>query len=483
MTDTAPDPNAGETEFVPWREFLGSPYTRALALVCLAVWLHAAEALIVATMLPSIVADVGGAGLIGWSVSLYEIASVVAGAASALLTMRYGLRAPMSLAALTFGLGCFISALAPNMPLVLTGRAFQGLGGGCLVAMSFVAVGVIFPRRYTARAMAAVSTFWGVSAFLGPLIGGFFVEFATWRWGFAFFGAQALVLATWIVLRTDYAKPKPVASNGFPWQRLALLCLAVLLVSYAGVDINLTQTTLFILLGVACLALFLRLDSRAKEDRLLPIAPLDLRKPTGSALLMILSLSVATIAITAFGPVLLSLIHNASALTAGYVIACSSVGWTIMAVLVSGSPERLDRVMIAIGMVLVAISIGGFLFAVPNGPLWLVAVFAAMEGGGFGMAWTFILRRTTALSDPEDVQRISGAIPTVQRLGYALGAAYIGIVANASGFAALETSTDAARIARWVFLACVPFAVLGLLAMTTLVQRNRSVSMRDAAQS
>jgi MFS family permease len=83
--------------FVSWREFLGSPYAASLALVCLAVWLHAADGLIVATMLPSIVAETGGAALVGWSVSLYEIGSIVAGAASALLTMRFGLRAPMSM--------------------------------------------------------------------------------------------------------------------------------------------------------------------------------------------------------------------------------------------------------------------------------------------------------------------------------------------------------------------------------------------------
>lgn len=472
MAEAAPNPSSEESVFVSWREFLGSPYTPALALVCLAVWLHAADALIVAAMLPSIVAEVGGARLVGWSVSLYEIASVVAGAASALLTMRYGLKLPMSLAALVFALGCMASALAPTMPLVLTGRVLQGLGGGGLVAMSFVAVGVIFPRRYTARAMAAVSTFWGMSAFLGPLIGGFFVEFATWRWGFGFFAAQAFALSCWIALRPDHAAPAARAGMGFPWTRLLLLCLAVLLVSYGGVEVGWARTTICILLGMACLALFLRLDGRAMDDRLLPVNPFDFRKPTGSALLMILSLSFATIAVTAFGPILVTAIHDASALTAGYIVACSSMGWTVMAVLVSGSPERLDRSMIALGMALVAVSIAGFLHAVPNGPVWLIALFSAMEGAGFGMAWTFILRRTTALSDPKEVHRVSGAIPTVQRLGHALGAAYIGIVANASGFATMWTAQEAAEVARWIFMGCVPFAVLGLLAMVTLVRKS-----------
>ena len=467
---TAPDTHRTEDSFVSWREFLTSTYAPSLALVCLAVWLHAADSLIVATMLPSIVAEVGGAGLVSWSVSLYEIASVVAGAASALLTMRHGLRAPMSLAAALFGFGCLLSAVSPTMTLILLGRCLQGLGGGGLVAMAFVAVGAIFPRRYTARALAVVSTFWGLSAFLGPLIGGVFVEYATWRWGFGFFAVQAFALATWIALRPDQAKLTATKTGNFPVRRLALLCLAVVLASLGGVRVQPLQTSVLVAAGLVCLVIFLRLDGRAGSNRLLPTPPFSLRDTTGAALLMILSLSVATIALSAYGPLLATGIHGISALTAGYIVACSSIGWTVAAVLISGSPERLDRQIIAAGILLVVASVAGFVHAVPNGPVWLIAVLATMEGAGFGLAWTFILRRTTSLADPREVPRISGAIPTVQRLGYALGAAYVGIVANACGFATMATPEAAAEIARWVFLACLPFGLLAVAAMVRLVR-------------
>ncbi len=414
--------------------------------------------------------------MVSWLVSLYEIASVVAGAASALLTMRFGLRLPMSLAAALFGFGCLLSAVSPTMPLILAGRCLQGLGGGGLASMSFVAIGVIFPRRYTARALAAVSTFWGVSAFLGPLMGGIFVEYATWRWGFAFFALQAFGLAIWIAIRPDQAAAKTAGAGSFPVRRLGLLCLAVLLVSAGGIEVEPLKTSIVVLTGLFCLLAFLRLDGRAGADRLLPIHPFSIRRTTGAALLMILSLSIATVALTAFGPLLMTAIHGTSALTAGYIVACSSIGWTIAAVLVSGSPERLDRLMIAIGTVMIVISIGGFLYSVPYGPVWLVAVFAAMDGAGFGMAWTFILRRTTALADPEEVQRISGAMPTVQRLGYALGAAYVGIIANASGFVSIGTTGAAADVAEDIYIACLPFGFLAILAMSTLVRKRAGLS-------
>lgn len=477
MADADTEAGKDTETFVSWREFLGSPYAASLALVCLAVWLHAADSLIVATMLPSIVAEIGGAALVGWSVSLYEIGSIVAGAASALLIIRFGLRAPMGMAAALFGFGCILSAVSPAMPLLLTGRALQGLGGGGLVAMGFVAVGLIFPRRYIARAMAAVSTLWGVSAFAGPLVGGFFVEYATWRWGFVFFACQAFALALWIVLRSDAGATRPTAdAAAFPVGRLSLLCLAVVLVAFGGVEVSIPRTVPSVAAGLACLIGFLWLDERAGDARLLPRRPFDPQRTAGAALLMILSMSMATIAVTAFGPLLVTAIHGVSALTAGYIVACSSIGWTVMAVLVSGLPERFDRLMIALGMTAVALSILGFLHAVPNGPVWLIAVFAAMEGGGFGMAWTFVLRRTVALADAGEVQRVSGAIPTIQRLGYALGAAYVGIVANASGLLSMETAADAAKVARWIFMSCVPFAAIGLIAMSALVRDRKGKS-------
>ncbi len=468
----SPDQNPDQS-YVSWREFLTSAYAASLALVCLAVWLHAADGLIVATMLPSIVADIGGAALVSWTVSLYEIGSIVAGAASALLTLRYGLRVPMAVSASLFGLGCALSAVSPSMEVLLLGRIAQGLGGGGLVAMCFVAVGVIFPRRYAARALAAVSTFWGVSAFLGPLIGGFFVELANWRWGFGFFALQAFALALWLALRRDVSAPiGDTAPARFPISRLALLCLAVVLISYAGFRVDLLRTSALIFAGMACLVWFVWRDGRAGDNRLLPRHPFDARHATGATLLMILMLAMATIVISAYGPLLLTVIHGTSALTAGYVVACSSIGWTIAAVAISGAPERHDRALIALGMGTVTASIAGFAIVVPIGPIWLIALISLFEGAGFGLAWTFILRRATAIVPKSEVQRISAAIPTIQRSGYALGAAFIGIVANAGGFLTMQTPQDGADVARILFWSCIPLGLIGLIAMLGLVRRH-----------
>ncbi|MDF2367368.1 MFS transporter [Sneathiella sp.] len=458
---------------VRWREVLNRQYGMSLALVSLGIWLHAADSLLVATMVPQIVAEIGGAELISWTVALYGIGSIVAGAASGLMVLQYGLRAPMTLAALLFALGCTISALAPEMWVVLVGRLFQGLGGGGLMAMAFVAVSQLFPRRLTARALGAISTLWGVSAFIGPLVGGLFVEYGTWQGGFWFFAVQALLMAVWIqfTLRKN-EKPAEQIRARFPLQRLFWLSLGVFLIAYGGIEISVLQTSLFVVLGIVALILFLFLDGRRAESRLLPHKPLNLFTPLGAALALVLAFSTTTVAITVYGPYLITELHGRAPIVGGYVMACMSIGWALVASLVSGVAEKHDGRMVVIGMILVTISLPGYAYSLPYGPVWLIAVFAAMQGGGFGTAWTFILRRAIKLAPDNEHERIASAIPTLQRLGYALGAAYAGILANAAGLTE-EADISVITVIAWLIpLACLPAAAIGLVATYQFARRR-----------
>ena len=65
-----------------WTEVLTRANATALGITCLAVFLHAADGLLVATMLPAIVAEIGGVTQIAWAVMLYEVGSIVAGYAA-----------------------------------------------------------------------------------------------------------------------------------------------------------------------------------------------------------------------------------------------------------------------------------------------------------------------------------------------------------------------------------------------------------------
>ena len=445
-----------------WGDLVTRRAAPHLLVVCFGVWLHAADGLLVATMSPAILADIGGAPLLAWTLTLYELGSIVAGAAGGLLALRHGLRGAMCAAALLFALGCAVAALAPRMEVLLAGRLLQGLGGGGLMALAFVAVSALFPRSQMPLVLAAVSALWGLSAFLGPLVGGVFAEAGLWRGGFWFFAAQAGLLAAGIAVALRHGADLPGGAGRLPVQRLALLALAILAVAAAGVGATPLVSAPLVAAGLGIFVAFLRADDRREADRLLPRRALDPRDPLGAGLLMVLLVSAATVPLVIYGPLMLVRLHGASALTAGYVIAIASIGWSVAAVLVAGVPERRDDAFIRAGMAILAAAVAGYAVALVTGPVWLVALFAAAEGIGFGMSWTFILRRAIGRAAADDAERLASALPTVQRIGYALGAAWAGLVSNAAGIADDMSRPELARGGAAVFAACWPLALAAL---------------------
>ena len=338
--------------------------------------------------------------------------------------------------------------------------------------MSLVSVKVLFPSRMSGRAIASISALWGVSSFLGPFIGALFADYASWRFGFLFFTLQACLLSALILAsRLPPSTGKDTVKNPrFPAVRLCWLSAAVASVAWAGIQNSALPTLFFVCAGIVMLAVFLWLDSQAGDARLLPSRPINLRNPPGAALIMLFGFAASTIALGLYGPILMIRIHDISVLQAGCLLLAESVSWSIMAIAISGVTARHDPLMIAIGMTMVFASVVCLAWAVPFGPIWLIAVGAIIQGGGFGVSWTFVLRRATALAEQDDALRVAGGMPTIQRLGYAFGAAYVGIVANASGIATMSDGSSAQGIAACVYSACLAPAAIGLIAMVWFVR-------------
>jgi MFS family permease len=166
-------------------------------LLCLGVWLHSADTLVTATLAPDIVADLHGLTYINWTISLYEVGAIIAGAATAALCARFGLRGVFLGACAVYGGGCVLGALAPNMPVLIVGRLVQGMGGGMLLTLCYVAVEAWFSPKLFARLFGIIAAIWAVGSLLGPLLGGAFAGSHAWRGAFWLFAAQSVVLGAW----------------------------------------------------------------------------------------------------------------------------------------------------------------------------------------------------------------------------------------------------------------------------------------------
>jgi MFS family permease len=451
---------------VAWREVWAGGYLPYVVVLSLGIWLHAADATLVATLMPPAVAEIGGIELVAWAFALYLLGSIVAGAVAGLASRRIGLRHAVVAAALVYAVGCAISAAAPTMPVLLAGRLLQGLGGGGLLALSFVGVERLFPARLMPRLLGVISAVWGVSSFMGPLVGGLFAEAGLWRGGFWAFAGQAAALAAVVALILP-AGGAGSRSEGAPWRRLAIYSVGVLAIATAGVEVSLWLSPPLIVAGLALLAWFFVADRRAGAARLFPHGVLDWRRAPGAGYVMMGGFSMATIAFTVYGPLLLKLMHGAGPLTVGYLIAIESIAWSALAVIISGRRDG-DR-MIRLGGAMVTLGVVGFAVTVPFAPIWACVPALLLAGGGFGIAYTFILARISASVADDDKERAAAALPTMQLIGYTVGAAGLGIVANAAGIER-ATPAAAANAALWLFAAGVPVAAFSLIATWRLAR-------------
>ncbi len=88
MTAPASDPSPNNGTLALWRELLRGGNLPRFVVLCLGVWLHAADTLMVATLMPSAVVEIGGAPWLGWTMALHEGGSGAGGAATGLLGVR-----------------------------------------------------------------------------------------------------------------------------------------------------------------------------------------------------------------------------------------------------------------------------------------------------------------------------------------------------------------------------------------------------------
>ena len=457
-----------------WAGLLGSRLFPRFVLLCFAVWLHAANSMLAATTLPSAVSELGGAHLISWAFTLYLLGSILAGASAGLVSQRFSLRAGFAASAGLYGFGSTVCALAWQMEIVLMGRLLQGLGGGSLLALAYVALARIFPSDLMPRLMAAVSVAWSVSAFCGPLIGGSFSTLGLWRFGYGAFAAQAMVFLA--LALSMLSKDTPRATSALPRipvLRLCVLSVAILCVSLAGAAVDPLRSPILCLFSLGLLWLFLRLDGTRAENRMYPSVTLDLTSKTGVGLFMVFCAAGATMSFLVFGPILLETLYGISPLQAGYVVALEAVAWGMAALIFSNTPARAEPALILTGTACVALSSVCLAFAMPSGHLWLVVLCGAGQGAGFGMMHGFVVRRLVMSAPEAEKDVTASSIPTTQQISFALGAAAAGIVANAAGFADGASQQAANNAAFWVFIAFAPLSLASIIAAWRLTRPDR----------
>lgn len=158
---------------------------RILAVLFTGVLMGALDIAIVGPALPAIQAEFAlGATDLGWVFGAYVLANLLGAPVMAKLSDRRGRRSIYVLDVALFALGSLIVAAAPTFPLLLAGRAIQGLGAGGIFPVASAVIGDTFPVERRGGALGLIGAVFGLAFLIGPAIGGVILGAAGWRWLF-----------------------------------------------------------------------------------------------------------------------------------------------------------------------------------------------------------------------------------------------------------------------------------------------------------
>ena len=169
----------------------------------LSLFLASMESTVVSTGMPTIVSQLGGLESYSWVFTAFMLASTTTVPLYGKLSDLFG-RRPVFVAAMAIFLtGSALCGLAATMPQLIAFRTIQGIGAGGLLPLVFIIIGDLFSLEQRARLQGLFSGVWGISSIAGPLLGGFIVDQASWRWIFWIniipgLAATAIVWFAWI---------------------------------------------------------------------------------------------------------------------------------------------------------------------------------------------------------------------------------------------------------------------------------------------
>jgi MFS family permease len=452
-----------------WADLLAEDRLPRFALICLGVWLNAADSLVTSTIMPSVGRELGGLSYFSWATAGYLVGAILAGASAGRLSEIFGLRRATTLAGLIMVGGCVTSAAAPDVGVFLAGRLVQGLGSGWISGFAMVAIALLFPQRHLARVFASVSGVWGVATLIGPLIGGIFAEGGHWRDVFWFFAAQSLAFSAAAPFLLKGAR-QAGRGPGIPWAQLGVLGLGVAAIALADLARGAALSLGLVTAGLGLLALVLRIDRRARV-RLLPHRAGDLATVCGAGYAAMFALTAASMGFAIYAPPILQTLAGLSPLWAGYVIGAESLAWTLAAFTVASATGAWDARWVRIGALSVPAALALLAWAMPKPLLGWTVLGGALMGAAFGWSWSFMARRVLAALSDEDRAIGSSAITAVRQTGAAAGAAISGAAANLAGFSAGLTEAGAKASAFWIFVSVIPLGLAGVWAAFRLTGR------------
>lgn len=409
-----------------------SPQRRNLIFVAvlLGMLLAALDQTIVATALPTVVADLGGAGHQSWVVTSYLLASTIATAIVGKLGDLFGRKLVFQASIVFFLGGSVLCGLAGSMSMLVAARALQGIGGGAIMVTAMAVIGEVIPLRDRGRYQGALGAVFGVTTVIGPLLGGFFTDHLSWRWAFWINVPVAVVVfAVSVVAIPALARSaKPVIDYaGIVFIALGASGLT-LATSWGGGEYAWTSPMiigLFVASAVA-IGIFIRVEMRARE----PILPLRLFRSPVFTVCCTLGFIVgfAMLGALTFLPTFMQFVDGVSATESG-LRTLPMVGGLLLTSISSGQiVGRTGRYKIFPIAGTALMTVGFLLLSRMDATtsIWMQSLYLFVLGSGIGLCMQVLVLIVQNTSRFEDLGVATSGVTFFRTIGSSFGAAIFG---------------------------------------------------------
>jgi MFS family permease len=458
-----------------WGEIFQGGLGLYSTLVIGGVAMHATQMLVIAIIMPTIVADIGGAAYYTWAAMLYTIGSIVGASSTGPIWAHFGARRGYALGAGVFALGTIACALAPDIGALIAARTVQGWAGGLVAGGGMALITSLFDARLRTRIIAISQGTFTACHLSGPIVGGVFAAVNWWRGSF-WAMVPFMLLFAWLAWtkipdRIDAEAAEHGPPPGLPLLRLTMLTGGVCLIAATGPLSGALLRIGLIVGAITLVGLTFRLDRRATNN-LFPPDALSLSAPIGLALWILAFHGMTQTSVSLFLPLLLQVVHGVSPVFINVVNIVISCGWTIGTFSVSGwSGTRERRALLAGPLIAFTGLVMITSFALLPGAVGFVALTtsAFVMGIGIGLYNVHLVARAMASAELGQQRSTAAALASVRSLGTAFGAAIAGVVATSAGLGAATDPAAVGHAVTAVYLFCwIPFGLAALFMLRFL---------------
>jgi MFS family permease len=398
------------------------------------------------------------------------------------LTDKYGRKRLFILGLIVYGVGALISAVSPNLGVLILGNSIlEGVGTALLIPPVYILATLYFKDVTSrARAFGVISALGGIGAAAGPLIGGLITSAITWRAAFIF---QALIIVVIVLLSrklTDPLPPDPTRPFDIGGAVLSAIGLVLVVTGILAADNNVWLMLILIVAGALVLALFFR-SVRAKEKAgKEPLLSTSLFRNRTSNLGLVtqntqwLMLMGTSFVVSAY----LQVVRGYNAIQTGVIFTAATLGILVSSLAAERlAKRRAQRTLILAGFIVTIAGIAVLLLLVTGSPTaWAFAPGLLLIGLGLGVMLTPSVNIVQSSFAEAQQGEISGLSRSVSNLGSCLGTAIAGTILVAGITVTPERSYGLAMAVLGVV------GLVGLVAAVMLPSQLRAATVEDVAQ-